>query len=314
MRAALPSARPRSSRPLVLAFTPKRADPLALEVLALDGRNVQFNRDAHGHRFYELMFITRGTGWHRVGLERANVGPGSLLLIAPGEVHDTRGLVDVQGWLLLFEAAAVRTSSPSMTELPSELAFLPFARGAGAPAAFVVPRAEREEWALRLSSLARETGGADSLGRTQLARAELDVVLIKAARLVAPSLGLGAAHRPLLAEVFQFIDARYTRPISLRDVAKAVQRSPAHLTTVVRESTGRSVVQWIHERRMAEARRLLLETELEVGEIGERVGFPEPSYFVRRFRATHRVTPLGFRRPKESTIAPKGRAFRQKKR
>ncbi|MFT3712516.1 MAG: AraC family transcriptional regulator [Archangium sp.] len=300
-------------RPQVLAFTPKQADALPLEVLSLDGKNVQFEREAHGHRFYELLYVTHGTGWHRVGLERANVGPGSLLLTAPGEVHDTRGLVGVRGWLLIFEAAAVRTSTTSVTELPSELAFLPFARGAGAPAAFVVPRAERDEWALRLRSLQRETTGG-ALGRTQLSRAELDVVLIKAARLVAPSLGLGAAHRPLLAEVFQFIDARYTRPISLRDVAKAVQRSPAHLTTVVRESTGRSVVQWIHERRMAEARRLLLETELEVGEIGERVGFPEPSYFVRRFRATHRVTPLGFRKPKESTIAQKGRAFRQKKR
>jgi AraC-like DNA-binding protein len=305
----------RRARAEVLSFTPQRADALPLEVIALDGKNVQFEREAHGHRFYELLFITHGTGWHRVGLERAVVGPGSLLLIAPGEVHDTRGLVGVRGWLLLFEASAVRASTTTLAELPSELAFLPFARGAGAPAAFTVPARARADWALRLESLARETSTTTpGLGRTQLARAELDVLLIKAARLVAPSLGLGAAHRPLLAEVFQFIDARYTRPISLRDVAKAVRRSPAHLTTVVREATGRSVVQWIHERRMAEARRLLLETELEVGEIGERVGLPEPSYFVRRFRATHRVTPLGFRRPKESTIAPKARAFRRTRR
>jgi AraC-like DNA-binding protein len=301
-------------RAQVLDFTPPRADPLPLELVALDGKNVQFEREAHGHRFYELMFVTHGTGWHRVGLERAAVGPGSLLLVAPGEVHDTRGLVGVRGWLLIFEAAAVRAQTTTLTELPSELAFLPFARGAGAPAAFTVPRADREEWALRLKALSRETTTERGLGREQLARAELDVILIKAARLVAPSLGLGAAHRPLLAEVFQFIDARYTRPISLRDVAKAVQRSPAHLTTVVREATGRSVVQWINERRMAEARRLLLETELPVGEIGERVGLPEPSYFVRRFRATHRVTPLEFRRPKKSTTTPKARTFRQKKR
>lgn len=303
----------------VLDFTPQQADPLPLEVISLSGKNQQFEREAHGHRFYELLFVTQGTGWHRVGLERANVGPGSLLLIAPGEVHDTRGLVNVRGWLLLFEASAVRASTTTLSQLPSELAFLPFARGAGAPAAFTVPAKEREDWAMRLASLQRETTHT-ALGRNQLARAELDVVLIKAARLVAPSLGLGASHRPLLAEVFQFIDARYTRPISLRDVAKAVRRSPAHLTTVVREASGRSVVQWISERRMAEARRLLLETELEVAEIGERVGLPEPSYFVRRFHASHRVTPLTFRRdggltrPKKSTIAPKARTFRQSKR
>ena len=101
---------------------------------------------------------------------------------------------------------------------------------------------------------------------------------------------------PLLAAVFDVIDARYHEPISLRDVADAVGLTTGHLTTVVGRRTGRTVQQWITERRMREARRLLADTDLAVGEIAHRVGYREAGYFVRRFRAAHGVPPAAWRR------------------
>jgi AraC family transcriptional activator of pobA len=50
------------------------------------------------------------------------------------------------------------------------------------------------------------------------------------------------------------------------------------------------------ERRMAEARRLLVETTLTVEAIGAEVGFRDPSYFIRSFRRAHAVTPMQGRR------------------
>ncbi|HWI45916.1 MAG TPA: AraC family transcriptional regulator [Rubrobacter sp.] len=101
---------------------------------------------------------------------------------------------------------------------------------------------------------------------------------------------------PLLAEVFGFIEDRYREHISLRDVARAVSLSPGHLTTVVRRKTGRTVQEWIAERRVAEARRLLVQTDLAVEEIGRSVGYIDAGYFVRSFRHAHGMTPLGWRR------------------
>jgi len=84
--------------------------------------------------------------------------------------------------------------------------------------------------------------------------------------------------------------------ISLKDVARAVSLSPGHLTTVLRRKTGRTVQEWIAERRMVEARRLLVETDLSVEEVGRRVGYGDAGYFVRSFRRAHGATPLGWRR------------------
>jgi AraC-like DNA-binding protein len=103
---------------------------------------------------------------------------------------------------------------------------------------------------------------------------------------------------PLLADVFEFVEARYHERISLRDVASAVNLSPAHLTTTVRRKTGRTVQEWIFERRMAQARRLLVETDLTVQEIGQKVG-------ARRARLLRQDLPAQPRHHRKS-LAPRG--------
>jgi len=101
---------------------------------------------------------------------------------------------------------------------------------------------------------------------------------------------------PLLAEVFGFVEERYSERVSLKEVARAVRLSPGRLTTVVKRKTGRTVVEWIAECRLAQARRLLVETDLAVEEVGHRVGYNDPTYFVRSFRRVHGTTLLGWRR------------------
>ena len=54
--------------------------------------------------------------------------------------------------------------------------------------------------------------------------------------------------------------------------------------------------QWITERRLIEARRLLAETTWPVAEVAGRVGFTDPGYFARVFRRDHGVSPQAWRR------------------
>ncbi|HEX2285899.1 MAG TPA: helix-turn-helix transcriptional regulator, partial [Mycobacterium sp.] len=88
---------------------------------------------------------------------------------------------------------------------------------------------------------------------------------------------------------------RHAEPLSLRDVAREVGMTPGHLTTVVRRRTGRTVQDWIIERRMAESRRLLADTDLPVAEVARRVGISDPGYFSRLFRRTHGTSPRTWR-------------------
>lgn len=78
-------------------------------------------------------------------------------------------------------------------------------------------------------------------------------------------------------------------------MAEAVHLSPGHLTTALRQRTGRTVQDWIAERRMTEARRLLLEKRLDAAEVGRRVGYTDPAYSSRAFRRNHGQTPRAWR-------------------
>lgn len=100
---------------------------------------------------------------------------------------------------------------------------------------------------------------------------------------------------PKLREVFDFIEANYHQPITLYDIAQAVGYSPTYLTNLVRCQTGQTVYCWVVERRMAEARSLLLNTDQPVNQVAAAVGYPDAGHFIRHFRKIHNTTPKMWR-------------------
>ncbi|MEO1296828.1 MAG: AraC family transcriptional regulator, partial [Cyanobacteria bacterium J06636_16] len=106
-------------------------------------------------------------------------------------------------------------------------------------------------------------------------------------------------HCPKLEPVFRFIEAHYRQPIHLQDVAQEAGYSPAYLTNLVQEKTGRTVKRWIIERRMAQARALLANTTQPVRQIAESSGYADAGYFTRQFRQFHGVSPQIWRQQSE---------------
>jgi AraC-like DNA-binding protein len=98
-----------------------------------------------------------------------------------------------------------------------------------------------------------------------------------------------------LREVFIFIELNYHQFISLKEVAQAVGYSPAYLTDLVRRLTGKTVNNWIFERRIVEASILLLETNYSIKEIALKLGYQDISYFHRQFRDYYKYTPRTWR-------------------
>ena len=252
----------------------------------------------HAHQFLAVIYFERGGGRHRIGAQAWDVSAGDLFVIAPGEIHDVGELGDAEGWLIEFSADVIEPTGDTTAFLSwrTNPLLYPFIRPTGGEVSrFTVPEGNRPEWSRRLRSLNAELR-ARSPGYREAALAHLTLVLVETARLATDVVGeLRVRDEPVLAGVFEFIEDHYAEPISLKDVARAANLSSGYLTTLVRRGTGRTVLEWITERRMAEARRLLVETDESVEEIGTRVGYDDPTYFIRSFRRTHKVTPAAWR-------------------
>lgn len=277
----------------------------ALEVIAFTAGHERALLGPHLHGDLELMFYAEGTGTDRLGTARFDVGPGDVLLVTPGIVHDASGLGGARGWAVEFAAGAAQPRAGEdgpdggATRLWWANPLLaPFVAAGQTPAyaRFRVPEQDRPRWAARLGDMEREQA-AQADGWRDVLGALLQVTLVELARLAGPgAAGLRRQGEALLAEVFDVIDAKYPEPLSTADVAAAVGLTPGWLTTLVRRRTGRTVLDWILERRMAAARELLLNTDMSAEAVAGRVGFSDPAYFSRRFRSYHGVSPGRWRR------------------
>ena len=98
-----------------------------------------------------------------------------------------------------------------------------------------------------------------------------------------------------MADFDRLIQARLTEGWSVADYASALSITPGHLNRICRSATGTTAARHIETAVMAEASRLLAFTQLGVAEIGYRLGFADPSYFSRRFRALHQQAPSDYR-------------------
>ena len=255
----------------------------------------------HAHDFLLLVYAERAAGTLTVDGRGWRVADGDLLLIAPGQVvsvTEPNHSMVAEGWAVYFPPEVIRSGVPSaFSSWHAHPLLFPFARGAAQRAQRLrVPPAERPAWSEQFEALHAELRDRrDGYHAAVLAR--LTLLLVGVSRLSADVVGeLRAVDEPLLAAVFDAIEARYREPISLADVAAEVGLSSGHLTTVVRRRTGRTVQQWLGERRMQEARRLLADTDLTVAAVSRRVGYPDVSYFIRRFHRDHGSTPLAWRR------------------
>ncbi|MBN8226250.1 helix-turn-helix domain-containing protein [Corallococcus macrosporus] len=219
---------------------------------------------------------------------RLTVSAGDVMLIPAGERHRTVSADGAEVWGLGFHPSAF-----TQTEVAPLLE--PFERvRQGASAVVPIPSGRQEHLLRLLSELHTETRAPHRAMGEQVTRSLFSLVLAEVAR--SSSWAPVESRAPLAGEALTFIERHCLKPISLREVAAAVGRSPAHVTTAVKQATGRSVVEWIISGRMAEARRRLMSTDERVDIIAERVGYADPTHFIRLFRRTEGLTPAAWRK------------------
>lgn len=96
--------------------------------------------------------------------------------------------------------------------------------------------------------------------------------------------------------VLGYLAEHFDEWIPVPALAARLGLSPSRLNDLVRIATGRGVLAYQIELRMAKARRLLAETDDDIARIARAVGYPDPHYFARHFGRSVGTSPTRFRR------------------
>jgi AraC family transcriptional regulator len=102
--------------------------------------------------------------------------------------------------------------------------------------------------------------------------------------------------RKAIGLINQHLDGEEEGRVGLRSVAKEVGMSYCHFSRAFKQSLGMTPTNFIAERRIEHARRLIRETDLPISEIALRSGFSSQSHFTASFRRLAGMTPRSFRR------------------
>lgn len=218
--------------------------------------------------------------------------PGHVHLIPAGDAHRVLTAAEAEVWGLAF----CRTCLPQ-ERFRDLLGPLDRVRRGAAP--YVELSADRQSHVLTLLRELEREQGLSTGAMPVVLESLVGLILAEIVRAEPRESSVDRAPS-LVGDVLSIIEARCLGPLTLNEVAESVRRSPAHVTTAVKAATGRTVVQWIIEGRLAESRRRLLDTDEFVDVIAERVGYADPSHFVRMFRRRHGATPAAWRERERS--------------
>jgi AraC-like DNA-binding protein len=163
-----------------------------------------------------------------------------------------------------------------------------------------VPEVDLQRWKDGLERLYHELTTQAPRGR-EASQALLTLLAVDAARYAGPPVQPAFTARRVVAEVFRHINDHLAAPISLREIANAVNFSPAYLTNLMKRETGRPIVSWIIELRLRRAEQLLSQSDQPIWEIAASVGYCDANSFGRAFTKRRGVSPWQWRRRHQLT-------------
>lgn len=239
--------------------------------------------------FHVLALVRSGAGRHSADFVDHPLKERTVVWIRPGVVHRWTDVDNLEGPLVLF--------AQGFPPAPG-----PVAQAAGDVFAPACWQLEEDAWELALRAsdhLGHEHAAAVSNPR--LASPPLLGHLLSA--LVLRVLPAGPAEPPAGSTDDQAVFHRYRAAVEerfgrhhhVRDYASALGYGPRTLTRATRAATGLGAKQFLDQRILLEAKRLLAHTDLPVARCAERLGFHDAANFTTFFQRQAGLSPSRWR-------------------
>ncbi|MCS7461721.1 AraC family transcriptional regulator [Paenibacillus doosanensis] len=262
-----------------------------------------FKEVFHAHLEMEFTYIHEGVGNLIVEGRTYPIGPGTLMVFHPFQLHRVQIHVTAERpfirSVIMFDPALLTPYWETFPLLKSFFASLKQHAKAARPIRMldeadpallwmksfhearrtILPAEKQEEWMFFLLGLMRQ------LRRAELAKREEPD----------EQTTLSARHPHRAEQIMQWIERHYAEPFRLEQMAKELHLSRYHIAHLFKEATGTTILAYVTATRIRHACLLLTTTSLTVPEIGLRAGLPNPSYFCRVFKETMGTTPHQYR-------------------
>jgi AraC family L-rhamnose operon transcriptional activator RhaR len=252
----------------------------------------------HTHAFVEVAIAYSGDAVHHSLAGRRRLVPGDVVLLRPGVWHGYEDCHDLDLYNCCFSAELLRNELAWTRDDPllGELLWTgPYATGRRGMLTTHLPPADFAECVEHLDAMSTLQQRSPARHRGDMI-ARLTLALGCVARSL-PDAGQARPERPhpAVAEAIRWMEERPAHPWTLTELADALHLAPGYLVRLFKSVTGLPPMAYLTRRRVELAADLLLSTDRQVNVIGESVGWGDPNYFARRFRAHFGLSASAYR-------------------
>jgi len=105
----------------------------------------------------------------------------------------------------------------------------------------------------------------------------------------------------IISKTITYIQKNYpNEALTVKEIAGAVFVTPSYLSHLFKKDKGISLSEYINKIRIDQAKILLRQSEMDNGEIAQRIGYVDRSYFCKIFKKIVGVSPQDYRRNVQS--------------
>ena len=239
------------------------------------------------HAEHGLIFVI--DGWFTMEQRYSALSlPGSVTVVPAGVPHRPLAGENLDYWLLGFSAGSFDFDEEQAIMRPFSEVRL------GAAPVIALDKQAQQRIQTWLEILAQESD-IQTPESAAVQRSLITLILAEVARAL-PTTNERMPKSNVVAKALRYIQLHSLSPISLVDVAAAVNRTAPHVAGVIKSETGFTVGTWITSSRIAKAAQLLQHTDMAIDQIAPRIGWQDTTHFIRQFRKVYGVTPAAWRK------------------
>lgn len=274
-------------------FSSRERESQQFQVEVFDANRHFAVKYPHRHDFFEVLYLSRGSGFHVIDGNKYEIRPPCVFFMSPGQAHKIEFSHDIEGFIFIFtpEFYLIHYNNPNrLIEFP----FFFTIRQDNPPLLLDNP-----DDIIFLENIFKK--GIAELGKgehfsIELLHSILDLILTFCASLYkSDENSLTGKGHMLVKKFFQMVEENYEKNLSVAQYADKMAITPNHLTQTVTHLTGKTSSQIIKAKQILEIKRLLVHTNQSVTEIATQLNFPDQSYFAKFFKRETGISPLQYR-------------------
>ena len=146
------------------------------------------------------------------------------------------------------------------------------------------------------------SAGDDSFYTKEILRSGIRALIFKVCRMIAYRIQenekaqLDTRKYEYFKQFFTLLATEYKHHRTVQWYADQLHLSTKYFTSIIRQVSGRTTIDWINDRVIYEAKNLLLYSDMNISEIAYQLNFPSTSFFSKYFKHIVGINPTEFRR------------------